>query len=477
VDVAIAAIFAALVSEPGISSLGGGAFVTIAAEGQAPVTVDGSVAVPGLGRDPSAPIADPVHLFLEYAGGTDMLIGPASVAVPGTLTALELAHQRFGRLPWAEVVAPSVQLARDGFPLGSAAAHYLGFASEPLFGLDSSAAAVLTGMDGIALGPGDRMRMPELADFLERVAIEGAAALMSGDVAKNLVEQMYEQGALLTAADLAEYEPAIRPALQVRVSDWTFATNPAPAVGGPVLGAMLTLLRAGRDGHVPLRDLVAVQRDVLTYRVRELDRAPDRVAAARAMLEAAASGPLRGTKAPSTVHVSAVDAKGQACAITASAGYGAGVSAPGTGVWLNNCLGEPELIRGTLTPGERLVSNMTPTVGWHADGRVLAIGSPGAARIAMAVLQTLAGLIAGDSLVEAIRRPRVHVSVTDDGTATRVEYERDVEGRDGVAPDLPWREHEPLAMFFGGVAAALLGPEGALAAAADPRRDGAVVLT
>ncbi len=484
VDVAVAAMFAALVSEPGISSLGGGGFVTIGggSDGQPPITIDGSVVVPGRGRDPAAVAAEPARLFLEYGGGTEMLIGPASVAVPGTLTALELAHRRFGRIGWAEVVAPSIQLARDGFQLGSAAAHYLGFAGEPLFGLDPSASAVLTGTGGIALGLGDRMRMPELASFLERVAAEGAAALMSGDVAAALAAQMDEQGGLLTARDLADYRPIVRPSLLVHSSGWTFGTNPGPAVGGAVLAAMLTLLESGA-GPVALAEMVEVQREVLSYRVRELDRAPDRVAAVRSMLQQAAAGRLNGLrhgpKAPSTVHVSAVDADGQACAITASAGYGAGVSVPGTGVWLNNCLGEPELTRGRLRPGERLVSNMAPTVGRHEDGRVLAIGSPGADRIATAVLQTLAALIGGASLADAVRRPRVHVSVDDEGTPLRVEYEADVLSAEQVpdAAGLPWRRHEPLSMFFGGVGAALLGSAGRLAGAADPRRDGAVVLT
>jgi gamma-glutamyltranspeptidase / glutathione hydrolase len=158
---------------------------------------------------------------------------------------------------------------------------------------------------------------------------------------------------------------------------------------------------------------------------------------------------------------------------------------PGTGIWLNNCLGERELNRRgrhALAPGERLVSNMTPTVGRHDDGRVLAIGSPGADRIATAVLQVVLGLLAGDSLTRAIERPRVHVSCDDEGTPVTVEYEADLELDGSQLPqpvgsaDLPWREHPAESMFFGGVAAALRGSDGRLEAAADPRREGAVAV-
>ena len=474
VDVALGGIFAALVSEPGVASLGGGAFVTVAGPGTSAVTVDGSVAMPGTGLPPEAfGRMDP--LYLEYGGGTQMDVGPGSVGTPGTLLALELAHRRFGRVPWAEVVGPAAELARTGFRVGQAAGNYLRYSGELLFGRDPVARAALTGEDGEPVRTGDRMWMPELGDFLDRVVKEGAAALHQGEVARALVAAMAETGGLITAADLADYRAIVRPALPVRVGGWTWATNPAPAVGGPVFAAMLHLLA---DGPRPtLAELIDVQQAVLSQRIQRLDLAVDRTVAAEEFLaEIAAVGRVNGS--PSTVHVSAVDAEGLACAVTASAGYGAGVSAPGTGIWLNNCLGERELNRRgphAPAPGERLVSNMTPTLGRHDDGRVLAIGSPGADRIATAVLQVVLGLLAGDDLTTAIERPRVHVSCDDDGRPSTLEYEADL----GPLPadlTLPAREHGARSMFFGGVAAALRGADGRLEAAADGRREGAVAV-
>jgi gamma-glutamyltranspeptidase/glutathione hydrolase len=134
--------------------------------------------------------------------------------------------------------------------------------------------------------------------------------------------------------------------------------------------------------------------------------------------------------------------------------------AAGTGIWLNNCLGEQELNPAglhALSPGQRLLSNMAPTVGRHTDGTVLAIGSPGADRITTAVVQALAGFVGGLGLAEAVHHPRVHVH------------------RAGRQDEVVRRESE-LSMYFGGVGAALTRPDGHLVAAADPRRDGAVRL-
>jgi gamma-glutamyltranspeptidase/glutathione hydrolase len=218
--------------------------------------------------------------------------------------------------------------------------------------------------------------------------------------------------------------------------------------------------------------LVDVQRTVLDYRRNELDTAVDREAAAQALL----AGLGGGQRSPSTVHVSAVDALGAACAVTASSGYGSGATVPGTGLWLNNCLGEHELNRGeALRAGERLASNMAPTVGRAGDGSVLAIGTPGADRITTALTQVLAAFSTGGSaLQEAIDRPRLHVHHLDDG-ALPLQVEAEV---DMPLPelDLPVRRHEAHSMYFGGVAAAHLSASGALTAAGDPRRAGAVAV-
>jgi gamma-glutamyltranspeptidase/glutathione hydrolase len=225
-----------------------------------------------------------------------------------------------------------------------------------------------------------------------------------------------------------------------------------------------------------LAHLVVVQDAVLRHRLDHIDVAEDRTAAVQDLLDRIDAEDFAAVHtAPSTVHVSVVDTDGTACAVTASAGYGSGVMTPGTGLWLNNCLGEPELNRGglhALPPGQRLPSNMAPTVGRRADGAVLAVGSPGADRITTALLQVLASLTTGGlSLQEAIDGARLHVRHVGDRAV--VEYEEDLEL---PALDLPTQAHARHAMYFGGVGAALRETDGRLHAAADPRRAAVVAV-
>jgi gamma-glutamyltranspeptidase/glutathione hydrolase len=180
----------------------------------------------------------------------------------------------------------------------------------------------------------------------------------------------------------------------------------------------------------------------------------------------------------STAHISAVDSDGLACAVTMSSGYGSGVTIPGTGLLLNNALGEPELNRlglHALEPGTRLASNMAPTVARAADGRVLAVGSPGADRITTALMQVLAQLCLGDvDLDVAIRAPRMHVRFEESGEPF-VEHEASVDIETAVGKaGLRGLDHGDLSMYFGGVGAAYRSREGELRAAGDPRREAAV---
>ncbi|MBA3523568.1 MAG: gamma-glutamyltransferase [Geodermatophilaceae bacterium] len=476
VDAATAAALVAMVSEPGVVSLTGGAYLTLWPPG-APdaVVVDGYVAMPGIGR-----AAGPVsvrEIRTDYGGGLTMTAGHGSVAVPGALAALDLAVSRWGRLTWSEVMAPAYEAARDGFPLGSASGYYLPYVRESLFAWDVETAAALRAPHGDWVRPGEPMVVPHLADTLAHIGAEGARSLYQGDLGRRLAADMTDRGGLVTAADLAAYRPLVRMALPVEVGGWSLRTNPAPAIGGAVLAAMLTLL----DGDTSPARILHAQRRVLDIRRHSLDLADDRDAAVAALLrDVGWSGPT----APSTVHVSVVSADGGACAITASSGYGSGATLPGTGLWLNNCLGELELTRGApLAPGTRLRSNMAPTVGRSADGGVLAIGSPGADRITTALLQVLAPFaLDGTSLSEAVDRPRLHVHhLADDHV--QVEAEEDTPlpaaGADAVTlPDgrrMPVRRHHRHAMYFGGVGAALRGEDGMLSAAADPRRAGAAL--
>ena len=456
VDAALAAALVAMVNEVGIVSPSSGGFVTVQPPGATPYTVDGWMDMPGRGRADGLRSGGTWDVYTEYGGGVHVTIGPGSVAAHGSLAAFGEAHRRDGRLPWREIVAPAVEVARDGFRLSSASRYYLSHVHDDVFGWDDASRAVLHDEDGqVTTEP---VVVPDLAASLELVASEGPSAMHTGELARLIGDDVLGRGGILGREDLADYEPVVRPSLQSRVGGWTVSTTPPPSVGGVCVAAMLRRLGdRPREGWSPadVARFVEVQREVLGHRLEVLDHTDDLERDARRYLADSRR------ESGSTAHVSTADATGGACAVTVSSGYGSGMIAAGTGIWLNNCLGEQELNpRGLhgLAAGTRLMSNMAPTVGHGPDGAVLAIGSPGADRITTAVVAVLAGFVTGGlGLQEAVDHPRVHVHRA---------------GR----PEEVVKVETDLTMYYGGVGAALLRGDGTLVAAADPRRDGAVRL-
>ena len=458
VDAAIAAALVAMVNEVGLVSLSSGGFVTVQPPGGSAYTVDGWMDMPGQGRLADGATWD---VETEYGGGVTITIGAGSVAAHGSLAAFGEAHARDGRLPWREVVAPAVDVARGGFRLSPASRYYLDHVHDDVFGWDAASRAAVHDEDGeVTTG---LVVVPDLAESLELIATEGPRSMHTGELARRIGEDVLGRGGLLGPDDLAAYRPVVRPSLTTQVGDWTLATTPPPSLGGVVLAAMLRLLDGrphGRWDAADVEHLVRVQRAVLGHRLDVLDHTDHLERDAAAYLALVDADHRQVLESGSTAHVSVTDGDGGACSVTVSSGYGAGMMAAGTGIWLNNCLGEQELNpRGLhgLPSGARLLSNMAPTVGRHRDGSVLAIGSPGADRITTAVVQALAGFVGGLGLAEAVHHPRVHVHRA---------------GR----PDEAVRRESELSMYFGGVGVAVTRPDGHLQAAADPRRDGAVRL-
>jgi len=316
--------------------------------------------------------------------------------------------------------------------------------------------------------------VPHLADSLSALAEEGSRLFYEGDIAVRIADHIQERNGFLTLEDLRRYSPLVRESLLVDVGNWSIATNPPPAVGGPVLAAMLLAFErqpVSRWDDAALQLLLRVQQAVLSYRKRELDLSEDVPRDAARLLKLAHSADLLSQwTSGSTVHTSAVDASGLCCAITASSGYGSGEMPAGTGLWLNNCLGELELNRRGLEagpPGKRLPSNMAPSVARSAAA-VLAIGSPGADRITTALHQFLINYIQlGLSLDDAIAQPRMHLEI--DGASLNIAVEPGID-----LPDfgIPVKKYAKIGMYFGGVVAALWDSSLGFAAAADPRREG-----
>lgn len=472
VDCGLAAALLSINTEPGVCALAGGAFITVWPPCGDPVTIDGNVAMPGLGKPAS--FRPPVQVVrMDYGGGVETMTGAASIAVPGTLAAIECAWQRYGKVPWRTVFEPTINAARTGFPLSAACHHYLEYSGSAIFGNSEDGFRALH-ENGVLRPVRSPIKVSSLADSLSAIAEDGAKVFYEGDLARAIGEHVAGRDGLLTMEDLQNYRAIVRAPLETTLRHWRIACNPPPAVGGAVLFA---LLRGFAKEPVSTWDretigrLVRLQHRVLSWRRHHLDLSDD-VERDVSKLLALVDEPLllpSGTSG-STVHTSAVDDGGLACAITASSGYGSGEMPQGTGLWLNNCVGELELNRRGLEagpPGVRLPSNMCPLVA-RDKNRLLAAGSPGADRITTALHQFLVNFMQFDlALDEAIASPRLHLDLSKD--KWRVAHEPGLDVPQDECPTLP---HARPSMYFGGVAAALHDKRHGFQVAADPRREG-----
>ena len=418
-DAAVAAVLTCCVAETIFTGLGGGGFATYFEAATGEVTcLDFFVSVPGTDgdRQPGPLIAVEVSF-----GGVPQVysIGGASVAVPGVPAGCGEVHARWGRLPWADVVAPAAMLARTGAPLPEAHARTL----------DSCAPALAYGEGapiytphGARLQGGEMLFHPGLATAMDGLAAEGPSLFYTGPFAKVMVDAVREAGGSLGPLDLAAY----------RVQET------------PVDHAMLAghRVRARHDLNRTV-DTIAALPDNLP----SLKRPERTVAVATALRD-------RGRqKIGDTTNVSVVDAEGNACVITTTLGLGAAVWLPGLGVNLNSMIGEGELITEGLAPGRRMSSNMCPLVVIDPGGDLaVAVGSAGASRIRTALVDTLLGVLVDDTV-------HAEPGVPEEDLAALADAGWQVER---------WAE---LNHYFGGVTAV-----GQAGAAGDPRRAGVGLL-
>ena len=488
VDACIAAAFASWVVEGPLTGAGGGGFMLVhRARDASTRLLDFFVAVPGLGgTGAEGPEMTEIEVDYEPGGGTQIFhIGAASVAVPGMTHGLDQAHRAFGALPWKTLVDPAVELARDGVVLTESQA-YLHTIVDLILRHTEEGKRVY-GRDGERLVTGDRFVQADLARTLEAIADEGAAALASGELGRALVDFMQAEGGSVTGPDLAEYRVIRRRPIRVGFHGHEVDSNPPPSSGGVLIGYGLLLLdRLGLDGPPGSAEanaqLVEVAREQTRAREHGFTTALYRGGLARRLhseeaVEAAVErirerlpAPVERAAARGTTHISVVDARGNAASLSATIGAGSGLIVPGTGVHLNNMLGELDLASVTR-PGARITSMMAPSLVLRNGRPRLVVGSAGSVRLRAAIIQVIANAVGhGMSVEEAIGRPRVHLeepTVQCEGGADTAELDRLASwGYELVR----WKRRN---LYFGGVAGVEMLEDGSLAAAGDPRRGGA----
>jgi gamma-glutamyltranspeptidase/glutathione hydrolase len=453
VDAAVAATMASFVAEPLLSSAGGGGLLLAWDPKRGATAIDFFPPVPGVAVDrSSAEVAlDFVGIELDF-GATNQTfhVGRGSAAVPIVLDGLALALRERGRVSLETIAVPAIQLAREGAVIGRSGADVF----HLLWGIvgreDATAHALCHATQGRPPLEHERVDNPELAGVLERwVEADGATP---PELARGLLETFGpDAGGCISAADLAAARPSVLDPRQLRFRDWTVWTS--PRAGGGSIEIMLEALGKRGDDEVE--------------RACRLADGGRRVAELR-----------RGRRAPgSTTHISVADSDGAVASVTISNGEGSGAVIPGTGIHVNNFLGEEDLNPDGFfahAPGDPLPTMMAPTIAQSPDGQIVALGTGGANRIRSAVTGTVEALTRGATLAEAIDAPRVHA-----------------EGDEVWIETAGWRQLDAImaalddrfdsrvafdgrAFFFGGLHAVSVGPGAARDAHGDARRGGVV---
>jgi gamma-glutamyltranspeptidase/glutathione hydrolase len=428
-DAAVAACLASCVAETVMTGLlGGGHGIYYDATAGRARNLDFFVAVPGL----SAERREVELLELDIPFGTELVhysVGIASCGVPGVVAGLEALHRDHGRLPWARLVEPALQLAREGSDFPEAHAGCLAMLAAVM---TMNEGERIYSPGGRLLEAGGRLEQPGLVRALELLADEGPRSAYEGSLATALLALMEERGGLVTETDLEAYEARWSEPVEVGYRGTRVFT---------------------RGGLAPLGETLPA-----LPRLRGLSPA-DRAGALASSLDAA------GTEGHTTNLVT-TDAGGNACVLTTSLGLGSGDFLPGLDMHLNSMLGESDLICGELEPGERMGSMMAPSLVFDGDGLAVASGAAGGTRLRGALVQVLAGILdEGLEPQKAVSRPRLHPAEglvhLEPGFPAEVQPALEAAGLRVRA--WPARHH-----YFGGVSVvARTGSAG------DPRRSGA----
>ncbi|MFA6165941.1 MAG: gamma-glutamyltransferase [Gemmatimonadaceae bacterium] len=435
VDAAVGVAFALTVTYPTAGNIGGGGLMLARMNGE----------TFALDFRERAPLAATRDMYLDAAGNpTDRSVtGALAVGVPGSVAGLYAAHQKFGVLPWVDVVKPAIELAESGFLADSAFVEDIGDNMARF----SPASAALYAPNGAPVEVGARFKNPDLARTLQLIAEQGAKGFYEGATAEKLVAEMQRGGGIISLEDLKGYEPKWRTPVTFTYRGHRVLTMP-PVSSGGLTFALIANILAGDDLHamgahsVDAIHLMAEAERVAFARRNALLADPDFVSVPEASFlspdtaamlrrrismtthttDQVPADPVRGQH---TTHFSVVDGRGNAVALTTTlnTGFGSAVTVTGAGFLLNNemddftvkpgALNQMGLRQGeanAIVPGKRMLSSMTPTIVLDSTGATfLVVGASGGARIITAVAQVVSNVVDFRMpLDEAMKAPRFH---------------------------------------------------------------------
>lgn len=498
-DAALGAMCAACVCEPLLASLGGGGFLLAQAAGKDAEVFDFFTHTPSATENNLQAKLDFYPIQADFGPATqEFHIGLGSMAVPGVVAGLFAIHKAHCRLPLDRIIEPAVYLASEGVRI-NALQKFISEILQPIVAATPEATALLKPMfsPGRLAEIGDFIANPDLADTFELLAKHGSRWFYEGDPGQQLARDCAAHGGLITLADLSGYEVIQRKPVTVKSHGATISLNSPPSPGGCLIAFALSLLDKNHKaehlrGHISghqwgsaeyLMKLARVMQASGIVREQHGMAAGLDDASAEKILQAEHLELWRetirrgGMASRGTTHISVADADGNLASLTLSNGEGSSYVLPGSGIMLNNMLGEEDLNPDgfhRMPAGVRLASMMTPTIVRLADGGQIALGSGGSNRIRSAILQVLVNMLDFNmDLEQAVNSPRMHL----EGRHLSLETGfSDVALRslEGSWPEVKqWPESN---LFFGGVHAVERLANGEFRAAGDPRRGGATAI-
>lgn len=481
-DATIAAMLTACIAEPILASPGGGGFLLAKPANANPVVYDFFAQTPHE-RQPVAE-TDFYPIDADFGDARQTFhIGMGSIATPGFIHGLFTIHRDLCRLPLTDLMEYPIALARNGI-IQNSFQHLISKIVEPILHATQEAFAIHQSPDSenTLLSPGELRKQPQLADFLQTLLHEGEALFYKGEAGRLMIEECRNRGGHLRENDLLNYQLIKRFPVQYTYRNAKIISNPPPSLGGTLIALALGILetkrldprQAGSLSHIDsLAESICLTNEVRRDQQSRIERLlnPEfRSEFIRAFMKG-------GICRRGTTQISIADSRGNLASITLSNGEGSGYVIPGTGIMLNNMLGEEDLNPHGFQNwplNVRMASMMAPTLVERDNGDVYVTGSGGSNRIRSAILQVLSNLIDYQMPLEkAVSYPRIHF----ENELLSIEPGFDPQIFESLIQQYPVQKHwKDKNLFFGGAHSVLLRSDGSFHGAGDSRRGGVAIL-
>lgn len=482
-DAVVAAHWVACVAEPILASLGGGSFLTAYSTQSPPLVYDFFIQTPKIRKS----VAEIEFFPTSVDFGTtqqEFHIGMGAVGTPGVVRGIFSIHRDLCTMPMRHLIEPAVELAQNGVRINAFQAYIFDLV-QPIYSFRADTRAIFQNSEIKEQMPkeGELFRLPEFADCLDSLALEGEDLFYRGEIGQRLTELCAQSGGYLNRQDLEDYQTVKRKPLSLSYHGCQILTNPPPSSGGLLIAFALNLLQqfdpaqygfgSARYLHLLADILGLTEKARLDIGLRESDTCPTQTMLdpdyIRLYQQQILSQPASSR---GTTQISVADSQGNLASLTTSNGEGCGYIVPGTGILLNNMLGEEDLNpKGfNLWPKDtRMTSMMAPTLLFFPDRRQIALGSGGSNRLRSAILQVLLNLIDFKmSLKDAVGKPRIHYE------AGRLSAEHGFNEREVQTLLRSYPDHkiwDSLNLFFGGAHTVSI-EDGRFDGIGDPRRGG-----